>query len=158
RRMDKPISKVWKVVAGVVVAAAAAFAVYQAILAVRESNQQKEQLSYYKAAGKQYFFSHRQFDSEGAAAVVKEAEQLQPHDPEIQCYVWGASAFVRPSSRADLQHAEVQCKFIAQQNRLDAEGYDFVGVVYGRNENYEDAEKAFEQAIAVKGGSYDLAE
>src|SRR5713226_2672698 len=128
---------------------------YLSAVAVMNYLHDRQFLGHYRSVGKEYF---EKGDYRRAAAAYKEAVQLRPNDPELQCYFIGTSAFSGAQGREALDRAEVQCKLVMTYQLLDANGYNFVGVVYGRNGSYEDAEKAFKKATGLKDGIFDLAE
>src|SRR6266478_8433160 len=128
---------------------------YLSVVAVMNYLRDSQFLSHYRSVGKEYF---EKGDYRRAAAAFKEAGQLRPNDPELQCYLIGTSAFAGAQGKEVLERAEVQCKPVMTSQLLDANGYNFAGVVYGRNGNYEDAEKAFDKAIGLKDGVFELAE
>jgi tetratricopeptide (TPR) repeat protein len=152
QHQQRPVlGRVARVVVVVVTLIVTAFAGYEGYLTYKR----RGFADYYESRGKEYFFQGRY---QSAVAAFREADKLRPDDPEIQCYLIGARAVSEANLKEDLAMADVQCTFVITHHSLDAETLNFIGVVYGRNKDYEEAEKAFTRAIEMKRGAYDRAE
>lgn len=137
-----------------VVFMSAVFGVYWSFTTLMHNRKDKKLSTEYESLGIAYFEKR---DYQRAVAAFREAEKLRPGNAEIQCYLIGTRGFSEANVKEDLSLAEVQCRFVLTDHPLDAEAQNFIGVIYGRNGNFEDAEKAFAKAIELKSGSYDTA-
>jgi tetratricopeptide (TPR) repeat protein len=154
-KRETSLIRMWRGVVGAFVFVAVVLGVYQTSLVVDNYRRGKKYANYYKMVGVDYFIGG---DPERAAAALEEADKLRPNDPEIQCYLMGAQAFLEPNLSEGFDRAEIQCKFVIEHDPPDAEGHNIIGVIYARNRNYDAAVTTLTEAIRLKGGAYDRAE